>query len=75
LLKISEVSKVLKTKIKNARYIIDKKGNKKEVVLPIKDFNELLEDLEDLSIIAERKKDKVIKHADVVKILKENALV
>lgn len=66
---------MIKTKIKNARYIIDKNGNKKEVVLPIKEFNELLEDLEDLSMIAERKKDKVVKHSDVIRILRENALL
>ncbi len=66
---------MLKNKIKNARYIIDKNGNKKEVVLSIKEFNELLEDFEDLAIIAERKKDKVVKHSDVIKILRENALL
>ncbi|MEW5843080.1 MAG: hypothetical protein AB1775_07435 [Bacteroidota bacterium] len=66
---------MLKNKIKNARYIIDKNGNKKEVVLSIKEFNELLEDFEDLAMIAERKKDKVVKHSDVIKILRENALL
>lgn len=66
---------MLKTKNIKLRYIVDKNGTKKEVVLPIKYFNELLDDLEDLSVIAERKKDKVIKHVDVIRILKENALV
>ena len=37
------------------RYLTDEKGRKTAVVLPIKEYEELLEDLEDLAIIAERK--------------------
>jgi len=62
----------VRTKNLKIRYITDKKGNKKEVVLPIKDFNELIEDLEDLSVIQQRKNERIIKHEDVVKILKIN---
>ena len=39
-----------------AKYIVDEKGNKSAVVLPIEEYNELLEDIHDLSVIAERKK-------------------
>ncbi len=63
----------MRTKNFKIRYITDKKGNKKEVVLPIKDFNELIEDLEDLSVIQQRKNERIIKHEDIVKILKINA--
>jgi hypothetical protein len=62
----------VRTKNLKIRYITDKKGNKKEVVLPIKDFNELIDDLEDLSVIQQRKNERIIKHEDVVKILKIN---
>lgn len=37
------------------RYLTDEKGRKTAVVLPIREYEELLEDLEDLAIIAERK--------------------
>ena len=37
------------------RYLTDENGRKTAVVLPIKEYEELLEDLEDLAIIAERK--------------------
>lgn len=37
----------------NLRYVTDKKGVKREVILPIKDFENLLEDLNDLALIAE----------------------
>ena len=42
-------------KDKNLKYITDDKGRRKEVVIPIKKFETLLEDLEDLAIVAERR--------------------
>ncbi len=36
-------------------YITDENGNKKAVILSISDFQELIEDLEDLAAIAERR--------------------
>ncbi|MFQ6026415.1 MAG: hypothetical protein ACE5Q6_02745 [Dehalococcoidia bacterium] len=37
------------------RFLVDEKGRKQAVVLPIKQYQELLEDLEDLALIAERR--------------------
>jgi len=31
------------------RYIVDEKGEKKEVVIPVEEYEELLEDLHDLA--------------------------
>lgn len=39
-----------------AKYIVDEKGGKSAVILPIDEYNELLEDIHDLAVIAERKK-------------------
>jgi hypothetical protein len=36
------------------RFLVDEKGRKQSVVLPIKEYQELLEDLADLALIAER---------------------
>lgn len=36
------------------RYLVDEQGRKESVVLPIKEYMELLADLSDLAIIAER---------------------
>ena len=40
-------------------FIVDAKGRKRAVVLPLKEYRELLEDLEDLAIIAKRKEEPV----------------
>jgi rhodanese-related sulfurtransferase len=37
------------------RFITDEKGRKEAVILDVRTYEELLEDLEDLYIIAERK--------------------
>ena len=36
------------------RFIVDEKGKRQAIVLPIKEYQELLEDLADLAVIAER---------------------
>jgi len=37
----------------NYQYISDQKGNKKAVIVPIKDFKKMLEDLDELEAIKE----------------------
>ena len=53
------------------RYVVDEKGRKKSVVLPIKEYEELLEDLADLAVIAERKDAPVEPLHEVRKRLEE----
>ena len=45
-------------------FIIDSKGKRTAVVLPYREYQCLLEDLADLAVIAERRKDKKIAHKD-----------
>jgi len=52
------------------RFIVDKKGNRTAVIVPIKEYNALLEDLHDLAVVAERRDEPVI---DLQK-LKENLI-
>jgi PHD/YefM family antitoxin component YafN of YafNO toxin-antitoxin module len=53
-------------------YVIDINGNKKAVILSIEEYEELIEDLRDLAVLAERREEPVIPHADVVAELKRN---
>ena len=55
------------------RYVTDEKGNKTEVIIKMKDYEELLEDLNDLAIVAERRDEKVIAHEEVLDSLKKTA--
>ncbi len=51
------------------QYIVNKSGKKTAVILPVDEFEELLEDLHDLSVIAERKNEPSISHSEVKKQL------
>jgi PHD/YefM family antitoxin component YafN of YafNO toxin-antitoxin module len=51
------------------RYIIDEKGEKTAVVLPVGEYEELLEDLHDLAIIAERRDEPIIAFEELKKRL------
>lgn len=57
------------------KYITDKKGNKKEVILSINEYNQLLEDIEDLAIAAAREKDVLIDHDKVIEQLRKDGLL
>jgi len=66
------MSDVKKMKIK---YVTDKKGKKTEVILKVEDFEELLEDLQDITVVAERRNEQTILHKDVIKDLKQNGVI
>lgn len=55
-----------------AQYITDEKGNKTAVILPIEEYEELLEDLQDLALLAERRDEPTIPHDEVVARLKRD---
>jgi len=57
------------------KYITDENGRKREVILPIKEFENLLEDLEDLAVVAERRDEESVSHEEVIKRLKKDGLL
>lgn len=42
------------------QYIVDKRGRRTAVILPIEEYRNLLEDLHDLAIIAERRDEPTV---------------
>ena len=58
-----------------AQYITDDKGKKTAVILPIEEFEELLEDLEDLAVLLERRDEPTIPFDEVVAKLKKNGIL
>ncbi len=57
------------------KYIIDENGKKISVIIPFSEFIELLEDIEDLAVVAERREEPTISHEDLLKELREENLV
>ncbi len=44
----------------HGKYIVDENGQKTDIILPINEYEELIEDLHDLAVIAERKDEPTI---------------
>ena len=59
----------------NPQFITNEAGEKISVVLPMDKFQELLEDIEDLAAIAERREEPTIPHDEVIKELKRDGLI
>ena len=51
------------------QYVTDSNGRHTAVILPLAEYDELLEDLADLAAVAERVAEPTIPHAQVVKEL------
>jgi len=57
------------------RYITDEQGKKQSVILPVETYQAILEDIQDLVTIAERKKEKSISLAEFKKGLRKDGLI
>jgi hypothetical protein len=56
-------------------YITNEAGEKTAVILPIAQFEELLQDLEDLATVAERRDEPTTSHADLLVELRQDELI
>jgi len=57
------------------QYLTDETGKKTAVVLPITDYEKLLEDLDDLAAIAERRQEPIIPHEKFKEQLSRDGLL
>ena len=63
------------TSLADPEYVTDCDGNKKAVILPIAEYEGLLEDLQDLAVAAERRNEPTISHEQVTAELKRDGLL
>jgi len=59
----------------NTQFIIDESGNKTAVILPVQEYEELLEDIHDLAVIAERKDEPSISFDELKKRLMTDGFI
>ena len=59
----------------SVQYITNQKGKKTGVVLPIASYEKLLEDLDDLAVIADRRAEPTISHDKFTAELKRDGLL
>ncbi len=58
-----------------AQYVVNEKGRKTGVLLSVKQYQKLLEDLHDLAVIAERKNEKPVPLEETKRRLKKDGLI
>ncbi len=58
-----------------AKYLVDENGQKTAVVLPVDEYEELLEDIHDLAVIAERKDEPTTSFDELKKRLEADGLL
>lgn len=57
------------------QYITDENGKKTSVILPLPEFIELVEDIEDLAVVAERRDEPTISHEKLQRELSADGLI
>jgi PHD/YefM family antitoxin component YafN of YafNO toxin-antitoxin module len=57
------------------QYVIDSEGKKTAVIIPIEQYEKLLEDLHDLAAVAERRAEEPISLKEMKRRLKDNGLL
>ncbi len=58
-----------------AHYVIDAKGKKTGVLLSLRQYQKLMEDLHDLAVVAERKGEKPITLEEMKRRLKKDGFI
>ncbi len=54
------------------RYIVDARGEKTAVIIPTRRYEQLIEDLHDLAVVAERREEKEIDFVEMRKRLRRD---
>jgi len=57
------------------QYVVDTEGNKTAVLIPLERYEQLLEDLHDLAIVAERREEEPISFEEMKRRLQEDGLL
>jgi hypothetical protein len=57
------------------QYLTDEKGERRAVVLPLPEYEKLLEDLQDLAVVAERREEPTVPHQEFLAELRRDGIL
>ncbi len=63
------------TLMNKEQYVIDDHGRKTAIILPVKEYDKMLQDIHDLAVVAERRREGTITLADMKKRMKKSGLL
>lgn len=58
-----------------SHYLVNEKGQKTAIVIPIEEYKELLEDLHDLAVVAERRDEPSVSFEELKERLRNDGLL
>ncbi|OGO03293.1 MAG: hypothetical protein A2Y72_07005 [Chloroflexi bacterium RBG_13_53_26] len=61
--------------METGQFVVDRHGKKTGVILPLREYQKLQEDLHDLAIIAERRSEKPISATEMKRRLKKDGVL
>jgi PHD/YefM family antitoxin component YafN of YafNO toxin-antitoxin module len=65
----------MRTSKNKQQFVVDSQGHKTAVILPLEEYEQLLEDLHDLAVIAERRDEGTLTLDEVKKRLQADGLL
>ena len=63
------------TDARHHRYMTNEKGEKEAIILPIDEYEELLEDIDDLAVVLERRGEPTLSLEEVKRRLRDDRLL
>ena len=63
------------TETRHHRYLTNEKGEKEAIILPLNEYEELLEDIDDLAVVLERRGELTLSLEEVKKGLRDDGLL
>ena len=67
--------KTASTSASDQRFVVDQDGNKQAVIIPLKEYEQLMEDLHDLAVVAERRDEEAISLDEMKRRLRDDGLL
>jgi predicted transcriptional regulator len=65
----------MEMKTMQEQYVVDTRGNKVSIILSLKRYQQLMEDLHDLAVVAERRYENPISLEEMKRRLKEDGIL
>ena len=59
----------------NELFVVNREGERKSVILPVEEYEKMLEDIHDLAVVAERRVEGTVTLEEMEKRLKQDGLL
>ena len=67
--------KAAQTESLDQQFVVDREGKRQAVIIPLQEYQRLMEDLHDLAVVAERRDEETISLEEMKRRLREDGLL